>query len=87
MSEHQRRALVRVLRDELAQSADRERLLAHARQWLYDHKLLVLRDRDIRALVAAALTELERETATAISTSVPTFDTEALDLGAADVAP
>ena len=87
MSEHQRRALVRVLRDELAQSADRERLLSHARQWLYDHKLLVLRDRDIRALVAAALTELERETATAISTSVPTFDTEALDLGAADVAP
>ncbi len=87
MSEHQRRALVRVLRDEVAQCADRERLLAHARQWLYDHKLLVLRDRDIRALVAAALTELERETATAISTSVPTFDTEALDLGAADVAP
>ena len=71
MTEHQRRALVRVLRDEVAQCADRERLLSHARQWLYDHKLLVLRDRDIRALAAAALVELERETAASISASAP----------------
>ncbi len=35
MTEHQRRALVRILRDEVAHSADRERLLLHtnARRW------------------------------------------------------
>ena len=71
MTEHQRRALVRVLRDDVAQCADRERLLTHARQWLYDHKLLMLRDRDIRALAAAALTDLERETAASIRATVP----------------
>ncbi len=32
MTEHQRRALVRVLRDEVSHCADRERLLNHARQ-------------------------------------------------------
>ena len=72
MTEHQRRALVRVLRDEVTQCADRERLHAHARQWLYNHKLLVLRERDIRALVASALSELETGTAVAIRESVPT---------------
>ena len=38
MTEHQRRALVRVLRDEVTHSADRERLLLHARHWLYEHR-------------------------------------------------
>jgi hypothetical protein len=71
MTEHQRRALVRVLRDEVAHRADREQLLVHARQWLYDHRLLVVRDRVIRALVAAALVELEGVTADAIHTTVP----------------
>ena len=63
MTEHQRRALVRVLRDEVAHSADRGRLLLHARHWLYEHRLLiVVHDRVIRGLVAAALTELEAVT-------------------------
>src|ERR1700730_11501641 len=35
MSEHQRRALVRELRDEVARCADREQLLVRARQCLY----------------------------------------------------
>ena len=52
-------ALVRVLRDEVAHCADRERLLVLARQWLYDHHLLIVHDRVIRAMVAAALVELE----------------------------
>lgn len=53
MTEHQRRALVRVLRDEVAHCSDRERLLVLARQWLYDHRLLIVHDRVIRAMVAA----------------------------------
>jgi len=71
MSEHQRRALVRVLRDEVAHSADRERLLLHARHWLYEHRLLIVHDRVIRGLVAAALTELEAATAQAVRAAVP----------------
>jgi TnpA family transposase len=66
MTEHQRRALVRILRDEVAHSADRERLLLHARHWLYEHRLLIVHDRVIRGLVAAALTELEAVTAQSI---------------------
>ena len=71
MTEHQRRALVRVLRDEVARSADRERLLLQARRWLYDHKLLIVHDRVIRGLVAKALTELETVTGQAIRDAVP----------------
>ena len=71
MTEHQRRALVRVLRDEVAHCSDRERLLVLARQWLYDHHLLIVHDRVVRAMVAAALVELEASTGQAIMTSVP----------------
>lgn len=66
MTEHQRRALVRILRDEVAHSADRERLLLHARHWLYEHRLLIVHDRVIRSLVVAALTELEAVTGQSI---------------------
>ena len=62
MSEHQRRALVRELRNEVARCADREQLLVRARQWLYEHRLLVVHDRAIRALIAAAPAQLEAET-------------------------
>jgi hypothetical protein len=71
MTEHQRRALVRVLRDEVAHSANRERLLLHARHWLYEHRLLIVHDRVIRSLVAAALTELEAVTAQSIRAAAP----------------
>jgi len=71
MSEHQRRALVRVLRDEVAHTADRERLLLRARRWLYEHRLIIVHERAIRALVAAALTELEAATAASIRAAVP----------------
>jgi hypothetical protein len=63
MSEHQRRALMRVLRDEVLRRADREQLLVHVRQWLYEHQLIFVHDRVIRSLVATALAELEGDTA------------------------
>lgn len=66
MTEHQRRALVRELRDEVSRCADREQLLLRARQWQYEHRLLIVHDRAIRALIAAALKELEAETSAAI---------------------
>jgi len=66
MSEHQRRALVRELRDEVARCADREQLLVRARQWLYEHRLLIVHDRAIRTLIGAALAQLEAETGATI---------------------
>jgi hypothetical protein len=57
--EAQRRALVRTLRRELRQTADRPRLSAYARQWLYDRKLLVMREKDLRAIISAAIRQFE----------------------------
>jgi hypothetical protein len=71
MSEHQRRALVRILRDEVAHTADRERLLLRARHWLYEHRLIIVHERAIRTLVAAALAELEAATAASIQAAAP----------------
>src|SRR3546814_8980345 len=50
--------------------ADRDQLLVFARRWLYQSKILILRDRDIRVLVTAALGQLEEETAKTIAASV-----------------
>jgi hypothetical protein len=71
MTEHQRRALVLTLRDEVAQCADQDQLFVFARRWLYQSKILILRDRDIRVLVTAALGQLEEETAETIATVAP----------------
>ncbi len=70
MSEHQRRALVRELRDEVARCADRDQLLVRARQWLYKNKLVIVHERAIRSLIASALTQLEAETGAAIAADV-----------------
>lgn len=70
MSEHQRRSLVRELRDEVARCADRDQLLVRARQWLYKNKLVIVHERAIRSLIASALTQLEAETGAAIAASV-----------------
>lgn len=43
MNEHQRRSLVRELRDEVARCADRDQLLVRACQWLYKNKLVSAR--------------------------------------------
>ena len=69
MSEHQRRALVRLLGDEVSRCADRDQLMVVARHWLYEHRLLIVHDRAIRTLIAAALVHLEAETAAQIRQS------------------
>jgi TnpA family transposase len=45
-------------------------LLVRARQWLYKNKLVIVHERAIRTLIAAALAQLEVETGTAIAASV-----------------
>ena len=54
LTDHHRRALVRVLREELARTDDRERLLGFAQRWLYDDRLLIVHERRLRAMIAAA---------------------------------
>jgi hypothetical protein len=73
LSEAQRRALVRVLRDELARTSDRQGLLQFSRRWLYEHRLIVLRERDLRALITKAIRQHE---ATLARTIVEAVDPE-----------
>jgi hypothetical protein len=58
---HQRRAIVHVLRRELAHTDDRERLLGFARRWLYDHRLIIVHERLLRSMIAAARRQHESE--------------------------
>ncbi|MBC7710466.1 MAG: DUF4158 domain-containing protein [Rhizobacter sp.] len=67
MSEHQRRALVRFVRDEVARSGDTDQLLRFSRRWLYEHKLLIPHDRTLRSILTNALNTIERESAEAIT--------------------
>jgi Domain of unknown function (DUF4158) len=53
MREHQRRALVRALRDEVQRSGDSDQLLVFAHTWLYRHKLLIPHARALRAFESA----------------------------------
>jgi hypothetical protein len=58
------------LKDEVLRSGDREQLLAQARRWLYDHRVLLFHDRPLRELVSAAVTELEAEITAALRGTV-----------------
>jgi hypothetical protein len=70
LTDHHRRALVRVLREELARTDDRERLLGFARRWLYDHRLIIVHERRLRAMIAAARRQHEAQLARPIERSV-----------------
>lgn len=50
---------MRVLRDELTRTSDRQRLLQFARRWLYEHRLIVLRERDLRMMIIKAIRQHE----------------------------
>jgi hypothetical protein len=51
--------LVRVLRSELTRTSDRQRLLQFARGWLYEHRLIVLRERKLRMMIIKAIRQHE----------------------------
>ena len=51
------------MRAELARTDDRERLLGFARRWLYDHRLIIVHERRLRAMIAAARRQHETELA------------------------
>jgi hypothetical protein len=63
-------ALVRVVRDEFSRTFDRQRVLQFTRRWLYDHRLIVLRERALRALILQALRQFEAKFAAEIVAAV-----------------
>ena len=70
ITEHQRRALVRVLREEVRRSGDREGLMGFARRWLYERRLLIMHERLLRKMIAASIHWFETKLASSIRTSV-----------------
>ena len=70
LSEHHRRSLVRVMREELTRTDDPQRLLGFARRWLYDHRLIIVHERRLRAMIATARRQHEAELARRIADSV-----------------
>src|SRR5258708_12777052 len=70
LSEHHRRGLVRVMREELTRTDDPQRLLGFARRWLYDHRLIIVHERRLRAMIATARRQHEAELARRIADSV-----------------
>lgn len=59
VTEAQRRALVRAINAELARTSDRQRLVQFARRWLYDHKQIIPRERELRTYIAKAIRQHE----------------------------
>jgi hypothetical protein len=59
LSEPQRRALVRALRQDLTRTRDRQRLLVFARRWLYDHQLIIMHERALRSIIVSAIRQYE----------------------------
>jgi hypothetical protein len=42
------------MREELTRTDDPQRLLGFARRWLYDHRLIIVHERRLRAMIATA---------------------------------
>ncbi|BBE10388.1 Transposase Tn3 family protein [Mycoavidus cysteinexigens] len=55
MTEHQRRYLVRWLKEILSGCPDSSTLLAQIKVWLYDHRILISHDRILKHLIAEAI--------------------------------
>jgi hypothetical protein len=67
---HHRRALVRVLHQELDRTDDRKRLLGFARSWLYEHRLIIVHERLLRSMIAVARRAHETQLARRIDHAV-----------------
>lgn len=70
MSEAQRRALIRALRAEFARTTDRLRLVAFARSWLYEHRLIIVFERKLRSMIAVAVRQFEDALARTIRANI-----------------
>src|SRR5450631_411898 len=85
LSEAQRRALSGALRLELTRTRDRQQLLIFARCWLYEHRLLIMRERSIRSTIVKARQQYEVALAKSIHAAID--DERLADWGKALVTP
>ena len=66
MTEHQRRYVVRWLRETLNGRSDHTSLLPETKRWFYDHRILQIAPRELKSLIATALKEHEAQLLKAI---------------------
>ena len=66
MTEHQRRYVVRWLRETLNGRSDHTSLLPETKRWFYDHRILQIAPRELKSLIAAALKDHEAQLLKAI---------------------
>ena len=59
MTEHQRRYVMRWLKAALSGRQDRNGLLHELKRWLYEHRILLPRDRTLRELIVQAIRDVE----------------------------
>ena len=59
MTEHQRRYVMRWLKAEISGRQDRKGVLHELKRWLYEHRILLPRDRTLRELIVQAIREVE----------------------------
>lgn len=61
MTEHQRRYVVRWLRETLSGRAETKSLVPELRRWFYEHRILQIGDRELKRLIAQAQTDHETQ--------------------------
>ncbi|CAB3807830.1 Tn3 family transposase ISBusp1 [Paraburkholderia ultramafica] len=61
MTEHQRRYVMRWLKSALSGRQDRNGLLHELKRWLYEHRILLPRDRTLRELIVQVIRDVEAE--------------------------
>ncbi len=66
MTEHQRRYVVRWLRETLNGRSDHTSLLPETKRWFYDHRVLQIAPRELKSLIATALKDHEAQLLKAI---------------------
>ncbi len=59
INEHEQRALLHAIREELARTSDRHRLLRFARTWMYEHRLIIVHERQLRSIIRTAMHQFE----------------------------
>lgn len=61
MTEHQRRYVVRWLRETLAGRAGTSGLLPVLKRWVYEHRILLIADRELKRFIAEAVRDCEAQ--------------------------
>ena len=69
-TEQERRALLHARREELVRTGDRHLLLRFARRWMYEHRLIIVHERQLRSMIATAMHQYEAELAKKVRASI-----------------